>query len=248
MIVAIIQARMGSTRLPGKVLMDVNGEPLLKMLLRRVALSTKVQKIVVATSLQSSDDKIAEFCDQEGVEVFRGSEDDVLSRYYECATKAGATVIVRLTGDCPLIDPGIIDDVVNLFEDAAVDYAANTVPPETRTFPSGSDVEVFTYSALARAHKEATDPADREHVTFYFWQKRLSGIRTTQCRTAEDWSKYRLSVDYPEDLEVIRAIVTELCNAKPVPTLADIIQFLNGRQDVYALNSKYYFGQGWNRK
>lgn len=248
MIVAIIQARMGSTRLPGKVLMDLNGEPMLKMLLRRVALAEKVQKVVVATSSLNSDDKIAEFCAKEGVEVFRGSEDDVLSRYYECATKAGATVIVRLTGDCPLIDPGIIDRVVKLFEDTAVDYAANTVPPETRTFPSGSDVEVFTYSALARAHEEATDPGDREHVTFCFWKKRLSGIRTTQFRTAEDWSKYRLSVDYPEDLEVIRAVVTGLPSANPVPPLAEIIKFLEDRPDLYALNSKYYFGQGWKNK
>ncbi|MEI6300066.1 MAG: glycosyltransferase family protein [Betaproteobacteria bacterium] len=248
MIVAIIQARMGSTRLQGKVLMDVNGVPLLKILMRRVALSKMLDRIVIATSTQANDDPIAKFCAQEKIEVFRGSESDVLGRYYDCATAIGATTIVRLTGDCPFIDPNIIDAVITMFKNEALDYAANTVPPQTSTFPSGSDVEVFTYAALARAHREVKDPSYREHVTFYFWRDLAREIKTGQFRNAEDWSKYRLSVDYPEDLEVTRRIAAALCMDGAVPTLPEIIKYLELHPEVYALNSMYYFGQGWQKK
>lgn len=245
MIVAIIQARMGSTRLPGKVLKEVNGMPLLKIMLQRVALSKKIDKFVVATSMLTNDEPIVKFCNNEGVELFRGSETDVLSRYYECATKFEATVIVRLTADCPLIDPAIIDDVIELFASSQVDYAANTVPPENSTYPDGSDVEVFSYSALTRAHNEADTPSDREHVTFYFWKNADRGFKTAQAKNTEDWSRFRLTVDYPEDLEVIEHIVSELYNNNKAVPLTEIIQFLKMRQDIYALNNKYYFGQGW---
>jgi spore coat polysaccharide biosynthesis protein SpsF len=248
MIVAIIQARMGSTRLPGKVLKDVNGVPLLKLMVERVVLSKKIDRVIVATSTLSIDDKIVEFCIKEDIDVFRGSENDVLSRYYECATKLGATVIVRLTADCPLTDPGIIDDVIELFEDEGVDYAANTVPPESSTYPDGSDVEVFSYSALSQAHLKAREQADREHVTFYFWRDPLRGFQTAQLRQANDWSKYRLTVDYQEDLEVIKLIVNELGNTNNVPMLGEIIKLLENRPDICALNNKYYFGQGWSKK
>lgn len=248
MIVAIIQARMGSSRLPGKVLMDVGGVPLLRVMLDRVARSKKVDRIVVATSTLPIDDPIVDFCSTERVECFRGAENDVLSRYYECATNAGATTVVRLTGDCPLIDPAIIDDVVNLFERERVDYAANTVPPDTQTFPSGSDVEVFTYAALARANREVQDPHYREHVTFYFWREPGAGFKTAQLRGTKDLSKYRLSVDYPADIEVTRKIVAELFPVNPIATLEDITDFLEAHPEIYALNSMYYFGQGWGQK
>ena len=247
MIVAIIQARMGSTRLPGKVLEKVNGVPLLKIMLQRVALSKKINQVVVATSKLVNDDPIVEFCRDEDIEVFRGSEENVLSRYYECATQFGATVIVRLTADCPLIDPDVIDQVVTLFESFGVDFAANTVPPESSSFPDGSDVEVFSYTALSRAYKEVENSSDKEHVTFYFWKNPARNFKTKQLQNSENWSKYRFTVDYPEDLEVIKQIITKLCNGKKLPKLAEIINFIEERPEIFALNSKYNFGEGWNK-
>jgi spore coat polysaccharide biosynthesis protein SpsF len=247
MIVAIIQARMGSTRLPGKVLEKVNGIPLLKIMLDRVALSKRINQVVIATSTLPNDDQIVEFCRNEGVEVFRGSEEDVLSRYFECATKYGATAVVRLTSDCPLIDPDVIDDVVKLFESSGVDYAANTIPPESTTFPDGSDVEVFSYSALSRAHREAKEPSHREHVTCYFWRDPTRNFKTQQLQNSDDWSKYRFTVDYPEDLEVIKQILTNQSKGKYTLGLAEIVKLLEGRPEVYALNSKYHFRRGWKK-
>ena len=247
MVVAIIQARMGSTRLPGKVLEKVNGVPLLKIMLQRVALSKKINQVVVATSKLVNDDPIVEFCRDEDIEVFRGSEENVLSRYYECATQFGATVIVRLTADCPLIDPDVIDQVVTLFESFGVDFAANTVPPESSSFPDGSDVEVFSYTALSRAYKEVENSSDKEHVTFYFWKNPARNFKTKQLQNSENWSKYRFTVDYPEDLEVIKQIITKLCNGKKLPKLAEIINFIEERPEIFALNSKYNFGEGWNK-
>jgi len=245
MIVAIIQARMGSTRLPGKVLKEVGGVPLLKIMLQRVIAARKLDKVVIATSVLPTDDPISDFCASEGYECFRGSESDVLSRYHECATKIGAKVIVRLTADCPLVDPKVIDSVVELYKKTGADYAANTVPPETNTFPDGSDVEVFSYEALDRAQREATDASDREHVTFHFWRDPARGFKTAQLSNTEDWSKYRLTVDYPEDFDVIKVIVSDLFNDGACPSLTDITEFLKSRPELTSLNGKYYFGQGW---
>ena len=245
MITAIIQARMGSTRLPGKVLKEVDGVPLLKIMLQRVMAARKLDKVVVATTVLPTDDPIAAFCASENYECFRGSESDVLFRYYECAVKIGAKIIVRLTADCPLIDPKVIDSVVELYEKAGVDYAANTVMPETSTFPDGSDVEVFSYEALDRAQREATAASDREHVTFYFWRDPSRGFKTAQLSNMEDWSKFRLTVDYPEDFEVIKVIVSELLKGGACPSLTEIVEFLKNSPGLTAFNSKYYFGQGW---
>lgn len=247
MIAAIIQARMGSTRLPGKVLNKVNGVPLLKIMLQGVAAARTLDKVVVATSILEADNPIADFCAAEGYDCFRGSESDVLSRYYDCASKVGADIIVRLTADCPLIDPEVIDSVVEFYQKAQVDYAGNTVPPETSTFPDGSDVEVFSMSALERAHREANDASDREHVTFYFWRDPARGFATAQLMNNEDWSKFRLTVDYPEDLEVVRVVVSELFNDGARPSLSSLVEFLNNRPELTALNSEYYSGQGWNQ-
>jgi spore coat polysaccharide biosynthesis protein SpsF len=241
MVVAIIQARMGSTRLPGKVLEKVNGVPLLKIMLDRVALSKRINQVVIATSTLANDDQIVEFCRNEGVEVFRGSEEDVLSRYFECATEYGATTVVRLTSDCPLIDPDVIDDVVKLFESSGVDFAANTLPPDKTTFPDGSDVEVFSYSALSRANREAEELSHREHVTCYFWRDPTLNFKIQQLQNSDDWSKYRFTVDYPEDLEVIKQILTNQSKSKYTLGLAEIVKFLEDRPEVYDLNSKYHW-------
>lgn len=244
MIVAIIQARMGSKRLFGKVLKEVNGTPLLKYQVERVRKSQLLDNVVIATSNLDRDDEIESFCLNNKIECFRGSENDVLDRYYECAKKYRADVIVRLTADCPLIDPIIIDNIIYLYFEENIDFAANTVPPETSTFPDGSDVEVFSMEALERANREANDPKDREHVTFYFW-KYNHGFKTVQLTQDQDWSRYRFTIDYPEDFDVIEFIINELLKNNSFGYLEDIIEILDSNPGIKEKNSQYYFGAGW---
>lgn len=199
--VAIVQARTGSTRFPNKVMSLVTGVPLIELLLWRLSHAKSLTQIVVATSLDPHNDELVRHVERLGYQVFRGSEDDVLDRYYQAATTFAADVIVRITGDCPLIDPTIVDEVVGLFAESGVDYAGNTSPP---TFPDGLDTEVFTMNSLAIAHAEAITTAQREHVTPFI---RESGrFRTTNLKCANDLSYLRWTVDEPVDLEVVREV------------------------------------------
>ena len=246
MIIGIIQARMGSTRLPGKVLKEIDGVPLLLLQIVRVKKTSSLDNIIIATSTLPQDDAISQFCSNNTIECFRGSEDDVLNRYYECAKKYEADVIVRLTSDCPLSDPKIIDKTVALFQQQKADYAANTVPLQTSTFPDGSDVEVFSLEALEKAHRECKDAHDREHVTFYFW-KYDNGFKTVQLIQKEDWSKFRFTVDYPEDLEVIEYVVAQLKQRDSFGHLAEIVEIIESNPEIRDKNSQYYSGIGWNK-
>jgi len=237
---------MGSTRLPGKVLKEVAGEPMLKYQLDRVRRSTLLDKIIVATSTLKQDDVIEEFCIQNGIECFRGSQNDVLDRYYQCAKLHDPEMIVRLTADCPLSDPMVIDAVIKLFIDTNADYAANTVPPERSKYPDGSDVEVFGMKALERAHRDALNMKDREHVTFFFW-KYDNGFKIVQLDNDKDYSQYRFTVDYAEDLEVVEYIIKELKKRNSFGYLKEIIDIIDSNPEVKAKNSKYYFGIGWKK-
>jgi len=245
MTIAIIQARMGSTRLPGKVLMEINGKPLISYQLDRVLKAKKLDKVIVATSTLPQDDAIAKQCEEYGIEYFRGSEDDVLSRYYECAKQYNPNIVVRLTADCPLADPEIIDRVVQMFEDNNVDYCANTVPIETNMFPDGTDVEVFSMQALEKAYKNVTDPHFREHVTFQFWQ--TDDYTNIQLIGDKNYSKYRITVDYPEDFEVVSYIFDQLTKRGIFGHLDEIIAIIDENEEIKNKNSQYYFGQGWKK-
>lgn len=201
-VVSIIQARMGSTRLPGKVLMDIAGVTMLARTVSRARRATRVDEAVVATTTDPRDDAVVDECELLGVRVFRGSEEDVLDRYYMAAREHGAEAVVRVTSDCPLIDPALIDEVVGAFLDARPDYAANTIE---RTYPRGLDTEVMSFEALERAWREAEKPHEREHVTAYIYRN-PDGFRLLSVKGERDLSVCRWTVDTPADLEFVRAV------------------------------------------
>ena len=241
---AIIQARMGSSRLPGKVLMNIKNKPLLKFMVDRVKMSRQVDKIVIATTVDSEDNPIVHFCKTNNILHYRGSVDDVLDRYFKVAKKYSAKTIVRLTGDCPLCDPNLIDQTINLFNDLKVDYASNTVPPEIKKYPDGTDVEVFNFKSLKKAWTETKDIKDREHVTFYFW-KRNKKFTLALLDNKNNWGKYRITVDYKKDLDVVREIVNELDKKNKFGFVEEIVEILEKNPNIKKINSMYRYGMNW---
>ena len=203
-VIAIIQARMGSTRLPGKVLLDLAGEPVLARVVNRSQRATMLDEVVIATTTESRDEAIVELCSSRGWAHFRGSEDDVLDRYYQAAKKHHADIVVRITSDCPLIEPEIIDLVVQeLLKDGSLDYVSNTLPP--RTFPRGLDVEAMTFKTLERAWQEDKNSAWREHVTLYIYRN-PEKFNIKAITNDKDLSHMRWTVDTLEDLRFVRYI------------------------------------------
>lgn len=205
--VAIIQARTGSTRLPGKVLRPLLGEPLLAHVVRRVRRAGTVDETVVATTTLAADDPIEALGASEGWPVTRGSEMDLLERYLDAARLHDAEHVVRITSDCPLVDPTLIDDVVDALAADGADYASNTLEP--RTFPRGLDVEAMTIGALEAAGREDRDPASREHATPFLY-RHPDRFRLTAVRNPVDLSAHRWTVDTPEDYELVRRIYDAL--------------------------------------
>ena len=206
--VAIIQARMGSTRLPGKVIMDLGGDTVLARVVRRLCRAKFVDEIVIATTSSDADDAIVRECERLGVPWFRGSEDDVLDRYYQAAQTYAAGAVVRITSDCPLIDPELVDGTIRVFQEQHCDYASNLFP---RTYPRGLDTEVFTVAALERDWREARAPYQREHVTPFLYEH-PELFRLVSLRGRIDYSQYRWTLDTAEDLQLLRAIYARFSN------------------------------------
>lgn len=203
-VVAIIQARMGATRFPGKVMEDLAGDPMLARVVNRTRRAQTLNSIMVATTTQPADDVIVNLCETQGWPFFRGSEEDVLDRYYQAALAFQADVIVRITSDCPLIEPEIIDQVVNKFLDyyPDVDYVSNSLQ---RTFPQGLDVEVISFDALRKAWQEDHNPKWREHVTPYI-RRHPEKFRIRNLANDTDYSNMRWTVDTIEDFTFVRKI------------------------------------------
>lgn len=204
-VVAVIQARMGSTRLPGKVLVDLAGDFTLARVVNRTGRAKLLDQVVVATTVKPADDAIVRLCSERGWSCYRGSEEDVLDRYYKAACAFQADAIVRITSDCPLIDAGVVDRVVQEFLDRqpGIDYACNVLP--RRTFPHGLDTEVMRFEVLEQAWREDDNPAWREHVTPYIY-RHPEKFRLLWVTNDVDYSHMRWTVDTPEDLEFIRRI------------------------------------------
>ena len=243
MIIAIVQARMGSSRLPKKSLMDIEGKTALEFMIDRVRKSDLIDDIVIATTVNQEDDVIADLCINNQINCYRGSENDVLDRFYQSAKKYEATIVVRLTSDCPLIDPDLIDETINLFITKKVDYASNAVPPEKKKYPDGRDVEVFSFDALKKSWIETTDLKDREHVTFYMWDKR-DNFNTIMLDNDHDWGKYRITVDYKEDLELVRKIVKRLNENNLDGSTKEIIEIIESEK-LFKINSMHSWGANW---
>lgn len=243
MVLAIIQARMGATRLPGKVLLPLGRGTALSEELSRVKRAKRIDKIVVATTTSSADDKLAEYLKESGYEYFRGSETDVLDRYWQTAKNAGiksSDAIVRLTADCPLIDPAVIDEVVSTYLRGGYDFVSNSLEPYS--YPDGMDCEVFSFQDLERAAREATLPSHREHVTFYFWQN-PDKFKIYYRKYEKDLSKYRLTLDTPEDYELIKSVYEHFIDKDF--DMQEVITFLDQHPDIKKINASIAHNAGW---
>ena len=234
MITVIIQARTGSTRLPGKVMKELCGKTILAHDIERVSQAKLVDEIIIATTTHDSDDVIVQEAERLGVKVFRGSEDDVLSRYYFAAKEAGADVVVRITSDCPLIDPVILDDVIRVFLDGSYDIVTNAGNDlSKRTFPRGLDAEVFSFEMLETAHLKAVETYQREHVTPYIYENAKSVF---YYQNDVDYSKYRWTLDTEEDWLLISAIYQRLYHREHNFYFKDILSVMEENPELYNIN------------
>jgi spore coat polysaccharide biosynthesis protein SpsF (cytidylyltransferase family) len=236
--VAIVQARTGSTRFPNKVMRPIGGVPMIGLLLGRLSGAKRVDEIVVATTTAARDEVLVQYVRSLGYRVYRGSEPDVLDRYYRAAREAEASVVVRITGDCPLIDAGLVDIVCQRFAEGGVDYVSNVAPP---TYPDGLDTEVFSVEALETAWREATGGPEREHVTMYL---RESG-RFTQLNVVhpEDNSAERWTVDDPADFELVRSIFDHFHPRRDFDWLA-VLALRKERPELFVGNSRTVRNEG----
>ena len=234
-VVAIIQARMNSSRLPGKVMLELNDMPVLGHVVGRVKKIVGVDEIVVATTTLVEDDEIINYVSRIGVETFRGDEKDVLNRYYDCASQMDASVVVRITADCPLIDPEISDLVVSRFLQGDIDYVSNYKPP---TFPDGLDTEVFSIEAIEEAQKFASRPFEREHVTPYIWQQpdkfRLANIIQEDDRSGLCWT-----LDSPQDLEMMRSLASRLDKPLIEAGQQDLVKVIDSHPEIAEINGNW---------
>ena len=235
MILAILQARMSSTRLPGKVLRPIMGRPMLALQIERIRRSAHIETLLVATSTEPSDAPIAELCAKENILCHRGSLNDVLDRFYTGAKQYKPAHVVRLTGDCPLVDPVIIDTVIDYHLEHGCDYTSNCRPP---TYPDGLDAEIFRYSVLETAWKEAKETYQREHVTPFIWQQ-PDRFKLGNVTNKKDLSDLRWTVDRAEDFVVVTEIYTSLYPKQPAFGFMEILTFVHSHPEIQKLNAGF---------
>ncbi len=250
-VVAIIQARMSSSRLPGKVLLDIGGQPMLARVVARTSRATTVNQVIVATTTDASDDPVAACCDSIGVTYTRGSMHDVLDRYYQAAKQSKADVVIRITADCPVIDPVLIDECVNTLLDGSFDFTCNRLPPPfTRTYPIGLDTEVCTFTALEKAWNESTETFHREHVMPNLYEGvelsvvsgQLSaglsqrGFKIAQLHHDVDYGSYRWTVDTPEDLEFMHQVYARF-DGRDDFSWNEVLDLVHNENDLMQINA-----------
>lgn len=231
-VVGIIQARMTSTRLPGKVLKEINNKPLIEYEINRLKKARQIDQLVIATTINNEDDSIVEFCEKHNLKYFRGSEKDVLSRYYETAKTYNADIVVRLTSDCPIIDPTVVDDVITTFINNEFDYVSNTLK---RTYPRGMDTEVFTFNALEKAFQSAKETFEKEHVTPYIYlNPETFNLYSVEYSTDE--SMHRWTVDTIEDFLLIEKIIKNFNYSLNNFSMEDVLIYLNENPEIKKIN------------
>jgi spore coat polysaccharide biosynthesis protein SpsF len=226
---------MTSTRLPGKIMKEVMGKPLLEYQVERMKRVKSADEIVIATTWGEADRVIVDYCDRLSIHYFRGSEQDVLSRYYEAAKASHADVVVRLTSDCPLIDPSIVERVLQYYFDhsAEFDYVSNCL---IRTYPRGMDTEVFPVRVIEEGFREATDPQDREHVTSFFYRQDRR-YKLSNVAYSRDCSRHRWTVDTEEDFILIKRILESFYPVKPDFSMEDVLDLIERDPGLFAINA-----------
>ena len=250
-VIAIIQGRMNSSRLPGKILADIAGQPMLQRVFIRTSRSATVTETIFATTTHSSDDPVVEYCDFSGIPFTRGSQFDVLDRYYQTAKGAKADIVVRITADCPVIDPNLIDDVVNTLLEDQYDFVCNRLPPPYhRTYPIGLDVEACTFKVLEKAWKGAKEPQHREHAMPYLYegvelttvnsqlQTGISprGFKVALLHHPTDFGEYRWTVDTPKDLEFMRQIYKRF-NGRDDFSWKEVLDLVHNEPQLMQINA-----------
>ena len=240
MLGCIIQARMGSTRLPGKILSILDStNTSLSYTINQLRECKLLDKIVVATTTNTEDDIIENFTEKNKIDIFRGDSDDVLSRYYHCAKHYSLSSILRVTGDCPLIDPIIVEKGISIFLKNTYDYVTNTFP---RTFPDGNETEIFSFSSLQSAYENAILPSEREHVTPYLRNKK-ENFRIFNFTNSEDISHLRWTLDYDSDLKLIKTIISKI-NTRPIH-MSDILELFKNEPDLKKINQNHKPNEGY---
>ncbi len=229
---AIIQARIGSTRLPNKIFLPLSGKSILWHVYQRVKKSKLIDNVIIATTDLPEDDLVEMFCIENKINYFRGSSDDVLSRYYFTAKSFQSDIIVRITSDCPLIDSNVIDEIIKLFIGENADYASNVLE---RTFPRGYDTEVFSFSVLEKTFFEAKEKFEREHVTPFIYNH-PEIFKLVSYKINKDYSSLRLTIDTQEDYNLIKIIYDSLFDSNNFFNLNDVINFLNNNPELIKIN------------
>ncbi|MBU0677860.1 MAG: glycosyltransferase family protein [Verrucomicrobia bacterium] len=231
---AIIQARLGSSRLPGKVLMELAGAPVIQQVFDRVSMVEGLSKVIVATTVEASDDRLVGYCDKHDIPCFRGSENDVLDRYVQAARWVKADAVMRITADCPYIDPKVSTQVLNLLlDDDECDYATTGVIP---TYPDGLDTDVVRMSVLEQLWENIKDPLFREHVTYYI-PTHPDEFRIKRLVSPVDYSHHRWTLDRPEDLEMLTQVAAHLAEKSQFGYMEEILAVLDEHPEIAAINA-----------
>lgn len=243
MFIAVLQARIGSSRLPNKVLLKIKGKTLLELYINRVKQSRLIDKIIIATTTRSEDDEIEKISHKLGIECFRGSENDLLDRHYQCAKEYHADVVVRITPDDPFVDYRVIDRAIQIFKDNQVDFVTNHFEP---TYPEGLDVEVYSIHALEKLWKEAKLFSEREHV-FPYIQSNQDQFKIVNFTQDKDYSYLRWTIDYECDYKMTKVVYDYLYDKKPIFLQEDILKLLEKHPEISKMNAHIKRKEGVNR-